>query len=122
MDEVWAISLRERALRACDRSAGLRTRSSVLISEARASRCEATPRWFRVAGTVDGQPGRVLWWRGRMSCSDELRARAEVIVGMGDTFESESHEVAASFDQPVAALLTFVRAFDHVRAVEMSRA
>jgi hypothetical protein len=77
-------------------------------------------RWFRVSGEIEGRRAHVWWWRGRASCSTTLLARASVIVAMGDIFTHGEHTVVASLEAPVPALLTFVRAFDAVSAIELS--
>ena len=79
----------------------------------------SSPRYFVVRGEVDGEPVRALWWRGTLLATGDLASRAELIVGMGERFDAPGHDtsVEASLDEPLAAMLTFVRACDRVHQV-----
>jgi hypothetical protein len=78
--------------------------------------------WFSVEGTVDGQPRIARWRRGELACDDELRRRIDIVVALEERFprpDGRAGAVTATLcGSSVAAMLTVMRAFSRVRAVE----
>jgi hypothetical protein len=76
---------------------------------------------FRVSGLVDERPAQAWWVPAHgLVCGDELRARAELVVAMGDTFSgADSRVVEASLADPSAAMLTVLRAMSRVTSLEI---
>jgi hypothetical protein len=80
--------------------------------------------WFTVRGIVDGVPTVARWSPTYLDCDGELLRRATVIVALGESFTTPSaagQVVHASLDAPpIAVLLTIMRAFSSVNAVDLS--
>jgi hypothetical protein len=77
---------------------------------------------FEVEGYVDDDRSTATWRNGRLYCTPELRRRAEVIVSMGDCFSGEAGGLivqASIVGPPVAAMLTTMRAFSRIVAIDM---
>lgn len=75
---------------------------------------------FRVTGLVSGQRVVAMWEPGQgLVCPDALRARAEVVVALGESFGDEALTVTASLDDPTAAMLTVLRALSRVSSLEI---
>lgn len=113
-----------------DRAADAREHAHELVATSRDLRArrrefrtrlsqEGWPRFFTVHGEIDGRFVQASWYRTLLGASDELMARAQLIVSVGDHFGehgSGSH-VIASLDEPLPALLTFIRACDQTHKV-----
>lgn len=79
---------------------------------------------FEVRGIVDGAPASARWTRGGVLVADEqLRRRVDVVIALGEKWSSIDHveaPVVAALDQGItAALLTVLRAFSLVEAVDI---
>ena len=76
---------------------------------------------FRVEGLVDEVPVTAVFADGRLDCSAELLARAEIVVDLGETFGGDDlPSVEASLtDGPTAALLTVMRAMSVVHSLDI---
>jgi hypothetical protein len=95
-----------------------------LILESRALRTQApggaaSLRFFVLHGGVEGNPVKAWWLAGTLTTSRELRDRAELLVHLDERFELGPGDlsIAAALDDPLAALLTLVRACDRIRSV-----
>ena len=78
---------------------------------------------FRIEGDVDGVRSVATFRGGRLTCSAELAARAQVVVAMGETFDcdGEGDPIEASLDgSSTALMLTLMRAFSSIDAVQIS--
>lgn len=84
-------------------------------------RGEATIASFLIRGLVDDQPVEARFEHGELSCTDEVRRRAEVMVAMGETLGGHgTRTVMATLDGPVGdVLVTMMRAFTRVFAFEV---
>jgi hypothetical protein len=112
-------------------SASLRSRAAELrtaAAEARRVRSAETVAgssdvsWFTVRGFVDDRPATVRWRPGALDGDRDVLRRAEVIVAMGDEFALDRERPPASASlagPPVVVLLTIVRAFSRVTAVDL---
>jgi len=73
---------------------------------------------FALESLVDGEAFSARWVAGgALECDRPLRDRAQIVVAMGETFETSSggRKVCAKLDgTPVAALLTLMRASSRV--------
>lgn len=80
------------------------------------------PRVFVVHGEIEGKTVRAVWSRGSLVCSAALRQRGELLVAMGEEFglEPGGPVLPAGFEDPAAAMLTFMRACDRVNKVQFS--
>jgi hypothetical protein len=82
-----------------------------------------TTEAFVVRGVIDGRPSVARWQDGHLDAEPELIRRAQVIVGMGETFGSEhdpTHLVRASLEGGgYDVMLTVMRAFSRVTSVEL---
>jgi hypothetical protein len=76
------------------------------------------PRFFVVHGWVEGERVRASWFRGSLKASSALRTRADLLVRMGETFCVPRRDgvLEAGLDEPLAAMLTFVRSCDRLDA------
>jgi hypothetical protein len=115
--------LRLRADRARARADDAVRRSQALIADT-AAILAAVPSpdrlgYFMVCGRVEGRPVWAMWAGGHLSRSPALRARAEVLVAMGEQFcyEDSPAVITAALDEPLAALLTTIRACDQTNTV-----
>jgi hypothetical protein len=71
--------------------------------------------WFAVEGVIDEQVVRAIWAEGRLSCDQQLVARARLLVDLGAEFHSDDppRRYQASLQAPpIAVLLTLIRACD----------
>jgi hypothetical protein len=118
-----AAQLSAASRRSCDQSARL------LLAGAARRKTPALDRWrgglegFRIEGRVDGVRTVATFQDGRLACSAELAARAEVVVAMGETFDSDGdgEAIAASLDgSSTALMLTLMRAFSSIDAVQIA--
>jgi hypothetical protein len=69
-----------------------------------------------------GDDSRLAIWRDRrLLAHPELRARGEVLIDLGETFDSleAGSPIAAGFDRPLQAALTLIRAADRVLEFDM---
>jgi len=87
----------------------------------RPDRYERTCR-FRLVGIVDGKVVSGRFDRSGLRCSGDLYARAELVVGLGDSFgDRDGGLVSASLEgTPIQALLTLTRACDQVLELTMA--
>lgn len=111
----------ERASRAVARAEFGCHHAQRLVAETRVLRGPtAWPRVFVVRGEVEGRPVRAAWCRDSLVCSNALLKRASLLVAMGEEFGdgSSGERVSASLEQPIPAMLTFMRACDHVRTIQ----
>ena len=77
---------------------------------------------FQVEGLLDGQPVAAGWAWGRLACDPVLRARAELLVDLGEVFFDHEGRprYQASLDGPALAVaLTLVRACDRVTGLAL---
>jgi hypothetical protein len=74
---------------------------------------------FFLHSLVDGRIATAFWRLEHAVASPPLRARAEIVIGLDDVFEGPEWlgDMRAGFDDPLAALVTFIRASDEVRRV-----
>jgi hypothetical protein len=82
----------------------------------------SVPSAFAVRGVVDGRPS-VARWTGRLDCDPDILARAQVVVALDEEFRTSGLDcgVRASLDgSAVSVLLTVMRAFSRVTAVEVT--
>lgn len=99
----------------CHRSRGLRAESTRLQSDIVDA---GFPRWFVVQGLVEGRPVRARWWRGSLQVDQALRTRSELVVELGDEFETPGGRVIrADLERPLPAMLTLLRACDRALSV-----
>ena len=79
--------------------------------------------WFTVRGVVDGRPSMARWSPGHLDCDDELTQRIEIVVAMGERFSPpwspETSLPASVVEPPVIVLLTIMRAFSRVTAIDL---
>jgi hypothetical protein len=78
--------------------------------------------WFTVRGFVEDRPATVRWRPGAIDGDRDVLRRAEVIVAMGDEFALDRAGAPARASlagPPVVVLLTVVRAFSRVTAVDL---
>ena len=78
---------------------------------------------FVIEGVVDGRAATARWADGVLVGDVEVRRRAEVIVALGEHFKLEDgpgERILASLDDGItAALLTVLRAFSAVSAIDV---
>ena len=129
------------ARRSCERATVLVQNATIVRTHARQTRASGARRrglelrpvrpqasvgcvLFTVVGQVDDVPVRARWIEGEgLDCPDLLRARAEVVVALGETFSDGSGPpVVASLDEPTPAMLTVLRAASRVTSVELNGA
>jgi hypothetical protein len=83
----------------------------------------APPAGFVVRGIVEGRPAVARWEDGQLHAEPELLRRAEVVVGMGESFTDENdptHVVMASLQGGgYDVMLTVMRAFSRVTSIEL---
>jgi len=111
--ELAATTLRAEA--ALERSSAVQRFSRELVEASRAMRFDPTwPRYFVIHGRVDGQRVRASWFRNTLHAGRLIRQRAQVVIGMGETFHihDEGPIVVASLVDPLAAMLTLIRSCD----------
>jgi hypothetical protein len=112
-----SLTLWEQALDAqyaCQASAARR--------HAAATRSDGALDAFGVEGLLDGQPVAAAWSRGRLACDPALRARAELLVDLGEVFFDDQGQprYQASLNGPALAVaLTLVRACDRVTTLAL---
>jgi hypothetical protein len=110
-------SLRSRAVELRTAAAEARRVRSVEAAVANPS-----VSWFTVRGFVEDRPATVRWRPGALDGDRDVLRRAEVIVAMGDEFALERGQgpaPASLAGPPVVVLLTVVRAFSRVTAVDL---
>lgn len=117
--------LRESTEAAVAGAAAAAHRAEVLVRESQRLRWPTEiswPRMFVVRGEVEGRKVRAVWSRGSLVCSSALLERGEVLVAMGEEFglDSGGPVLVAGFDDATAAMLTLMRACDHVHTVQFS--
>lgn len=94
-------------------------RAQVLVEEAQRLRRRGTVRFFVVRGEIEERPARAIWSQDRLIATRALLERAELLVQLGDRFETTAgSSLEADLGQPLPALLTLIRACD--RAQEIS--
>lgn len=114
-----------RATDAVERAESSTATARRLIAQSRHLRSVAatagSPRFFVVAGEIEGSPVRAAWFRGSLIATEALLRRAALLVDLGEEFADDEGValVQADLSQPVAAMLTFIRACDRVRAVRL---
>jgi anti-anti-sigma factor len=74
---------------------------------------------FVVRGWVDDRPRTAQWEDGRLTAESDVRARAEVVVGLGERSTGPRPTAATLDGDPVAALFTVSRAFSVVESIEI---
>lgn len=108
-----------RARSAIGRAEHIMKRSRTLLEATNRFRGEGRdwPRFFVLHGRLDAQPVKACWFCGSLLATPVLRARAELLVALGESFnaDSESPTVEADLDRPLAAMLTLIRACDQVK-------
>jgi hypothetical protein len=120
--EGLAMGERGRHDTAMPRAMELCARNAALSAESSQQDPLDEPSWFRVTGWVDGEPVQVVWSRGRYHCGKALLDRAALVVAMGDEFtDGAERRITATLDDPLAALLTFIRACDKIEHVGLSQ-
>jgi hypothetical protein len=68
---------------------------------------------FSVEGTIEGEVVGAVYGDGLLVADPTLLARAEIVVALGDRFEDDDVDLAASLaGPPEAVLLTLIRACD----------
>jgi len=99
----------------------VRYRSLALRERPAATAAPQTLVAFRVEGLVDDEPCVAAYANDVLSCSDEVRHRAEVVVAMGETFSAGGgRTVVATLDGAVGAVLvTVMRAFSQILALDL---
>jgi hypothetical protein len=118
-----AAELRSRANEL--RIAALETRFRASFDEGttRLGRVEETSAWFTVRGIVDGRSSVARWSPGHLDCDDQLSKRVQVVVAMGERFappwSPETSLPASLVAPPVIVLLTVMRAFSRVTAIDL---
>lgn len=94
------------------------------MAESATRRPAQVDRGFVVRGVVDGRPCVARWSDGRLTADAALMRRAEIVVALGEQFvdhDDPSSVIPAGLESPRGAvLLTVVRAFSQVTAVELS--
>jgi hypothetical protein len=117
-----------------DRVAAARRRQQTLLECARAlrdasgverARHHAGPRLpsigrFVIEGLLDSRPVSAAWAGGRLTCDEDLRARALLLVDLEETFvyDDPPRVFIATLDgPPVAVALTLIRACDRVSRI-----
>jgi hypothetical protein len=117
-----AAELRSRAHELRTAASETRFRASFDDGTMRVGRVE-TNAWFTVRGIVDGRPATARWSPGNIECDDELRQRIQVVVAMGEQFfapwSPETSLPASVIEPPVSVLLTVMRAFSRVTAIDL---
>jgi hypothetical protein len=94
-----------------------------LVDQARSIRRDGAGtqmlRFFVLDGEVDGIPVKGRWLAGSLLATQRLRQRAELLVQLEERFEVDlgGTAVPAGLTEPLAALLTLVRACDRIRSV-----
>lgn len=76
--------------------------------------------WW-IEGAVDEHTTQAWWADDRLHCDPEVRARAEVVVDLGERVGSQAGGPGpvAALDSSTAALLTVIRALSRIDAVEL---
>lgn len=71
---------------------------------------------FELIGRVGRDVVSATWRDGQLVADAALVRRADLLVGMGETFAAERGKlrVVAGLDEPLAAALTLIRSFDAV--------
>lgn len=101
-------------------------RSKELVEESRRLRGDGVrsvpsfPRFFVIRGEVEGRPVRASWFCGALTASPTLAQRAQLLVDLGERFESDDSGLPglpADLHATAPAMLTCVRACDRVRVV-----
>jgi hypothetical protein len=70
---------------------------------------------FYLRANIDDDPRLAIWRDQRLLVHPEWARRAEVLVGLGETFVAQDgRSIAAGLDNPLQAALTLVRAADRV--------
>jgi hypothetical protein len=82
---------------------------------------------FVVCGIVDGLPTTARWSGRTLHADANVRARCELIVALGDVFsvDIDVPPIEATLDPNaprIGVLLTVIRAFDRLTAVEVATA
>ena len=73
---------------------------------------------FSLFAIVDGEPVEASLGPAGLACSENLFARADLLVRLGDNFETQDRDLPASLtDSPLQALLTLIRVCDRVLRV-----
>jgi hypothetical protein len=78
---------------------------------------------FLIDGLVDGRPVSAGWSDGRLSCDDDLRARALLLVDLEEEFvyDDPPRVFIATLEGPlIAVALTLIRACDRVTRIMMA--
>jgi hypothetical protein len=94
------------------------------VREVNSSTTSATPALeFAVRGFVDGRPTAARWRDDQLTCDPAVLVRARLVVALGDAFEVEGAEPlrASLTGPPLAVMLTIIRAFSRVTAVEVAQ-
>ena len=115
-----AADLVEQTTASCRRAQ--RVRRSVIESRLLNLRRATPVDGFRIIGLVDGVPATARYASGVLDCPDELLHRAQVLVGMGETFAPGDgrRPLEASLGGPLdAVLVTVLRAFSQVQVLEL---
>jgi hypothetical protein len=77
---------------------------------------------FTIEGVVEGRAVCAHWSHGRLRCDERLRARALVLVDLGEEliYTDPPRRFAATLEgRPVAIALTLLRACDRVTAFQI---
>jgi hypothetical protein len=76
---------------------------------------------FYLRASVDDELRLAIWRTNRLLCHPELRARAELVVRLGETFQVPELErsVKAGLEEPLPAALTLMRAADEILEFEL---
>lgn len=77
--------------------------------------------WFRIEGSVGGEPAWADWRDGVLTGDPALLALASAIVAVRDEFDGDDGAPAfkaSLVGPPEAVMLTISRACDHVTSVE----
>ena len=84
---------------------------------------DETTAWFTVSGVVDGHRVAARWSPGHLDCDEQLRQRIQIVIAMGERFSPpwspETSLPASLVDPPVIVLLTVMRAFSRVTAIDL---
>ena len=118
-----AAELRSRATELRIAASETRFRLSPHESAARLGHLEESSAWFAVSGLVEGRLTTARWSPGHVDCDHDLMQRMQVVVAMGERFclpWSPETELPASLEEPpVIVLLTVMRAFSRVTAIDL---
>ena len=111
--------LRLQAARACSEASATVARSRALADQFLGILASGPPSdpvgFFFLQGRVESHRVCAMWWQGRIFMSRALRDRADVLVAIGERFESEDGAtITADLGEPVSAMATSVRACDWV--------